>query len=167
MLEKNLNDLFLHTLKDVFYAEKQLLRALPKMAKAAQSQDLKAAFETHLEETQVQVERLEKIFKLLGKRAQGVPCEAIQGLIEEGKEIMEDFEETEALDAGILASAQAVEHYEIARYGALRTWAEELGLKDASRLLGETLEEEKRTDLLLTDLAESKINRKAQVKAAA
>lgn len=166
MAEKNLNDLFLHTLKDVYYAEKQIIQTLPKMAKAADSEELKAAFETHREETLGQVERLEQIFKLLGKRAQGVPCEAIQGLIEEGKEVMDDFDDTEALDAGILATAQAVEHYEIARYGALKTWANQLGMKEAAGLLDQTLQEEKRTDQLLTQLAESKINRKAQAKAA-
>ncbi len=159
--EKTLNDLFLHTLKDVFYAEKQILKALPKMAKAAESEELKQAFETHREETQGQIERLEQIFEMLGKPARGVLCEAINGIIEEGKEVMEDFAESEALDAGILAAAQAVEHYEITRYGSLKTWAEELGMKDAAKLLDQNLQEEKKTDQLLTKLAEARVNVKA------
>lgn len=159
--EKNLSDLFLHTLKDVLYAEKQILKALPKMAKAAESEELKEAFETHREETQGQIERLEKVFEILGKPARGVQCEAINGIIEEGKEVMEDFAESAALDAGILAAAQAVEHYEITRYGSLKTWAEELGLSDAAKLLDQTLQEEKKTDQLLTKLAEARVNIKA------
>ena len=159
--EKTLNDLFLHTLKDIFYAEKQILKALPKMAKNAESEELQQAFETHLEETRGQIERLEKVFEMLGKPARGVQCEAINGLIEEGKEVMEDFAESEALDAGILAAAQAVEHYEITRYGSLRTWAEQLGLRDAATLIEQNLEEEKKTDLLLTKLAEARVNTKA------
>jgi ferritin-like metal-binding protein YciE len=159
--EKTLNDLFLHTLKDVFYAEKQILKALPKMAKAAESEELKQAFETHREETQGQIERLEQVFEMIGKPARGVQCEAIMGIIEEGKEVMEDFAESEALDAGILAAAQAVEHYEITRYGSLKTWAEELGLRDAAKLLDQNLQEEKKTDQLLTQLAEARVNTKA------
>lgn len=159
--EKTLNDLFLHTLKDVLYAEKQILKALPKMAKAAESQELKQAFETHREETEGQIERLEKVFAMLDKPARGVQCEAINGIIEEGKEVMEDFAESVALDAGILAAAQAVEHYEITRYGTLKTWAEELGMHDAAKLLDETLQEEKKTDQLLTKLAEARVNIKA------
>jgi ferritin-like metal-binding protein YciE len=156
-----LNDLFLHTLKDVFYAEKQILKALPRMAKAAESEELKQAFETHREETQGQIERLEQVFEMLGKPARGVQCEAIMGIIEEGKEVMEDFAESEALDAGILAAAQAVEHYEITRYGSLKTWAEELGMQDAAKLLDQNLQEEKKTDQLLTQLAEARVNTKA------
>lgn len=159
--EKTLNDLFLHTLKDVFYAEKQILKALPRMAKAAESEELKQAFETHREETQGQIERLEEVFKMLDKPARGVQCEAINGIIEEGKEVMEDFAESEALDAGILAAAQAVEHYEITRYGSLKTWAEELGMRDAAKLLDQNLQEEKKTDQLLTRLAEARVNTKA------
>src|SRR5215204_2868768 len=121
--EKGLEDLFLATLKDVYYAEKQILRALPKMAKAAESDELRQAFEKHRAETEGHVERLEEVFEAIGKKAQGKTCEAIQGIIEEGKEIMEDFAESEALDAGLIAAAQAVEHYEISRYGTLRTWA--------------------------------------------
>jgi len=159
--EKTLEDLFLHTLKDIYYAEKQILKALPKMAKAAESEELRQAFETHREETEGQIERLEEVFKMLGKAARGVQCEAINGIIEEGKEVMEDFAESSALDAGILAAAQAVEHYEITRYGSLKTWAEELGMTDAVRLLDQNLEEEKKTDKLLTQLAEARLNVKA------
>jgi ferritin-like metal-binding protein YciE len=159
--EKTLDDLFLHTLKDVFYAEKQILKSLPKMAKAAESEELRLAFEKHREETEGQIERLEQVFKLLGKPARGVQCEAINGIIEEGKEVMEDFAESVALDAGILAAAQAVEHYEITRYGSLKTWAEQLGLRDAAKLIEQNLEEEKKTDLLLTKLAEASVNTKA------
>jgi ferritin-like metal-binding protein YciE len=159
--EKTLNDLFLHTLKDIYYAEKQILKALPKMAKAAESEELRQAFETHREETEGQIERLEQVFKLLEKPARGVQCEAINGIIEEGKEVMEDFAESTALDAGILAAAQAVEHYEITRYGSLKTWAEELGLTEAARLIDQNLQEEKKTDQLLTQLAEARVNTKA------
>jgi ferritin-like metal-binding protein YciE len=159
--EKTLDDLFLHTLKDVYYAEKQILKALPKMAKAAGSEELKQAFETHREETEGQIERLEEVFKILGKAARGVQCEAINGIIEEGKEVMEDFAESEALDAGILAAAQAVEHYEITRYGSLKAWATELGMADAAQLIDQNLQEEKKTDKLLTELAEARVNIKA------
>jgi ferritin-like metal-binding protein YciE len=159
--EKTLEDLFLHTLKDVYYAEKQILKALPRMAKAAESEELKQAFETHRQETEGQIERLEEVFKVLGKAARGVQCEAINGIIEEGKEVMEDFADSAALDAGILAAAQAVEHYEITRYGSLKTWAQELGMTDAVGLLDQNLQEEKKTDMLLTELAEARLNTKA------
>jgi ferritin-like metal-binding protein YciE len=159
--EKTLEDLFLHTLKDVYYAEKQILKSLPKMAKAAESEELKQAFETHRQETEGQIERLEEVFKMLGKAARGVQCEAINGIIEEGKEVMEDFADSAALDAGILAAAQAVEHYEITRYGSLKTWAQELGLTDAVGLIDQNLQEEKKTDMLLTELAEARLNTKA------
>jgi ferritin-like metal-binding protein YciE len=159
--EKTLNDLFVEALKDVYHAEKQILRALPKMAKAAESEELRQAFQTHRAETEGQIERLEQVFEALGKRAQGKTCEAIQGIIEEGKEIMEDFAESDALDAGLIAAGQAVEHYEISRYGTLRAWAQELGLRDAVGLLEENLEEEKKTDKLLSELAEARVNRKA------
>ena len=159
--EKTLDDLFLTTLKDVYYAEKQILRALPKMAKAAESDELRQAFETHREETQEQVQRLEQVFEILGKRASGKTCEAIQGIIDEGKEIMDDFADSEALDAGLIAAGQAVEHYEISRYGTLRSSAQELGLQDAVPLREQTLQEEKKTDQLLTQLAEARVNQKA------
>ena len=159
--EKTLNDLFLEALKDVYHAEKQILRALPKMAKAAESDELREAFKTHREETQVQVERLEEVFEIIGKPARAKTCQAIQGIIEEGKEVMEDFADSEAIDAGLIAAAQAVEHYEISRYGTLKTWATQLGLRDAAKLLDQTLEEEKKTDKLLTGLAENALNQKA------
>jgi ferritin-like metal-binding protein YciE len=159
--EKTLNDLFLEALKDVYNAEKQILKALPKMAKTAQSQELRQAFQTHRDETERQVERLEKVFDIIGKPARGKPCKAMGGIIEEGKEVMDDFAKTEAIDAALIDAAQAVEHYEISRYGTLKSWAAELGLRDAARLLNETLEEEKKTDKLLTQLAENRVNRKA------
>ncbi|HEY8382855.1 MAG TPA: ferritin-like domain-containing protein [Microvirga sp.] len=158
---KKLEDLFFHLLKDVYHAEKQAVRAMPKMAKSVESEELRQAFETHREETMRQVERLEKVFELMGKKARGEPCEAIQGLIEEAKEVMDEAEDADVMDAGILAAAQAIEHYEIARYGTLRAWAEELGMKDAVKLLQETLDEEKKTDKLLTDIAVARINREA------
>jgi ferritin-like metal-binding protein YciE len=127
MTDKDLNDLFLDTLKDIYFAEKQIYKNLPKMAKAATSDQLRAAFEKHHGETEVQIERLEQIFELLGKPARGKTCDAIQGILEEGKEIMEEYEGTSALDAGLLAAAQAVEHYEISRYGTLKSWAGKLG----------------------------------------
>ena len=156
--DKNLNDLFLDTLKDIYYAEKQILRALPKMAKTAHSDQLRAAFEKHHGETEGQVERLEKIFELIDKPARAKTCDAIQGILDEGKEIMEEYKGSEALDAGMVAAAQAVEHYEISRYGTLKQWAQQLGMKDAVRLLDETLQEEKKTDETLTSLAEAAVN---------
>ncbi|HEY3032005.1 MAG TPA: ferritin-like domain-containing protein [Bradyrhizobium sp.] len=159
--DKNLNDLFFDTLKDIYYAEKQILKALPKMAKAAHSDQLRAAFEKHHSETEGQVERLERVFELIDKPARGKTCEAIQGLLDEGKEIMEEYKGTEALDAGMVAAAQAVEHYEISRYGTLKQWAQQLGIKDAVRLLDETLQEEKKTDEALTSLAEASVNLEA------
>src|SRR5215468_7427968 len=162
MTEKDLSALFLETLKDIYYAEKQIFRALPKMAKAAQSDDLRAAFEKHHTETEGQIERLEEVFELLGKPARGKKCDAIEGILDEGKEIMEEYKNAPALDAGLLAAAQAVEHYEIARYGTLKTWAAELGLNEAVKLLEATLSEEKKTDETLTQLAESEVNQHAQ-----
>jgi ferritin-like metal-binding protein YciE len=159
--EKTLDDLFLDTLKDIYYAERQIVKTLPKMAKAATSPDLKAGFEKHLQETEGHVERLQQIFELLDKPARGKTCEAILGIIEEGKSIMDEFKGTQALDAGLISAAQAVEHYEIARYGTLKTWANQLGLREATRLLEETLAEEEATDQKLTQLATSDINRKA------
>ncbi len=159
--EKTLDDLFLETLKDVYSAEKQMLRALARMAKAAKSEQVRRAFERHREETDGQIERLEQVFELLGKRASGKTCEAINGILEEGESVMEDFGESEAADAAILAAAQAVEHYEIVRYGTLKTWAQELGMQDAVRLIDQNLQEEKKTDQLLTQLAEARVNQKA------
>ncbi|CAN7580585.1 ferritin-like domain-containing protein [Devosia sp. LjRoot3] len=159
--EKTLDDLFLDTLKDIYYAEKQIVKALPKMAKAAQSAELKAGFEQHLVETEGHVERLEQVFELIGKPARGKTCDAILGIIEEGKSIMDDFKGTVALDAGLVAAAQAVEHYEIARYGTLKTWAEQLGLSEAVTLFDATLQEEVATDQKLSDVAETAVNAKA------
>ena len=137
--QKKLSDLFHETLKDIYFAENKIIKTLPKMAKAAQSRDLAAAFNKHLRETQGQVKRLEQIFRIIDKPVRGKPCEAINGITDEGAEIMKDFKGMPALDAGLLAAAQAVEHYEISRYGTLRTWAEELGMRDAAKLLQATL----------------------------
>jgi ferritin-like metal-binding protein YciE len=161
MAEKQLDDLFFDTLKDIYFAERHILKALPKMAKAAVSPDLKAGFEQHQAETEVHVERLEKVFELLGKNPRGKTCDAILGIIEEGKEIMDEFKGTQALDAGLVSAAQAVEHYEIARYGTLATWAKQLGHSEALALFLETLKEEEATDEKLTKLAKSSVNLKA------
>ena len=159
---KKLDDLFHDTLKDIYFAEKKILATLPKMAKAAQSDELKAAFEKHLTETEGQIERLEKVFAVIEKKPQGKTCAAIDGITEEGAEIMEEYKGSPALDAGLLAAAQAVEHYEISRYGTLIAWAEELGLEDAVSLLEETLEEEEATDEALTEIAKTAINQQAE-----
>ena len=159
--DKTLEDLFLETLKDIYWAEKKILTALPKMAKAAQSGELRKAFEKHQRETEGQVGRLEQVFKLIGQAPKGKKCEAIEGLIEEGKEVMKDFKGSPALDAGLLCAAQAVEHYEISRYGTLATWAAQLGMTEAKQLLGATLDEEEKTDAALSELAETSINLKA------
>lgn len=156
---KTLDDLFLDTLKDIYYAEKQILKALPKMAKAANAPELKQAFETHREQTEGHVERLTEIFEAIGKAPRGKTCDAILGIIEEGKGIIEEFEGSPALDAGLVAAAQAVEHYEIARYGTLKAWAQQLGLKDAVKLLDQTLTEEEKTDQLLTKLGMTSVNK--------
>ncbi|WP_214474956.1 DUF892 family protein [Mesorhizobium sp. dw_380] len=155
---KGLNDLFHDTLKDIYFAEKKILATLPKMAKAAQSPDLKAAFEKHREQTKEHVVRLEQVFEAIGKKPAGKTCAAIIGITEEGAEIMSEYKGAAALDAGLLAAAQAVEHYEISRYGTMRTWASELGLTDAVNLLDLTLGEEKETDASLTELAEAAVN---------
>ncbi|MET4636575.1 ferritin-like domain-containing protein [Kaistia defluvii] len=159
--EKTLNDLFLDTLKDIFYAEKQILKALPKMARGADSPELAAAFKKHRDETEVHVERLQQIFEILDKPARGKTCDAILGIIEEGKEILEEYDGTVALDAGLTAAAQAVEHYEIARYGTLKSWATTLGMTDVAELLDQTLQEEINTDKALTELGEGRVNTQA------
>jgi len=159
---KTLDDLFHDTLKDIYFAEKRILATLPKMAKAAQDQELKAAFEKHRDETEGQVERLNQVFAIIDKKPQGKTCAAIVGITEEGAEIMQEYKGSPALDAGLLAAAQAVEHYEISRYGTLRTWAEELGLDNAASLLQETLDEEKATDKILTQIAETAVNQEAE-----
>ena len=162
MPEKNLRELFRDTLKDIYFAEKKILTALPKMAKAAQSDELRAAFQKHERETEEHVARLEKVFSEMNEIPRGKTCDAILGIIEEGQEIMKEFKGKPALDAGLLAAAQAVEHYEIARYGTLKTWAAELGFNQAVKLLDATLAEEKKTDQTLTKLAESGVNQHAE-----
>ena len=161
MTEKTLDNLFYDTLKDIYYAERKIAKALPKMARGAQSPALKATFEKHIEETEGQIERLQQVFDIIGKRAMGKTCEAIEGLIAEGEEILEDYKDTPALDAGLISAAQAVEHYEIARYGTLKRWAELLELPDAVRLLDETLKEESKTDSDLSKLADESPNPQA------
>ena len=158
MAEKNLQALFLHQLKDIYFAETTIVKALPKLAQAAKSEELRGAFAVHLKETEGQVKRLEQVFKLLGEKAQGVECKAIQGIIAEGDELAEEFKGGEALDAGLIAAAQAVEHYEITRYGTLLAWAKQLGMDEAATLLEETLVEEENTDEILSELAEEAIN---------
>lgn len=158
---RSMEDLFLHTLKDIYYAERQILRALPRMMKKAGSPELKQALEKHRDETERQIERLQRVFESVDAAARGIKCEAIEGIISEAEHLAEEIEDKEVLDAGLIGSAQAVEHYEITRYGTLIAWAEQLGMKDAVKLLNETLEEEKRTDRLLSELAEQRINRQA------
>ena len=159
---KTLDELFHDTLKDIYYAEKKILSTLPKMAKAAHSGELTAAFEKHMAETEGQIERLEQVFELIDKKPQGKTCNAINGIIDEGKEIISEYKGSPALDAGLLAAAQAVEHYEISRYGTLKAWAEELGLSGAVKLLDVTLNEEKKTDAALSKIAETAINQQAE-----
>ena len=161
MAEKDLGELFLHTLKDVYFAEHEILKTLPKMAQAAKNGRLKQAFDQHRVQTEGQIQRLEQVFSLLDQKSEDAPCEAIKGILAEGSEVMEEFAGGPALDAGLIAAAQAVEHYEIARYGALCSWAELIDLEGVEALLEETLDEEKETDLLLTQLAEEAINIKS------
>ena len=160
--QKTLQDLFHDTLKDIYFAEKKILTALPKMAKAANSDELRAAFQKHEAETEKQVERLEQVFAELGETPRGKTCPAINGIVEEGQEIIKEYKGTPALDAGLLSAAQAVEHYEISRYGTLKTWAGELGLRKSVKLLDATLREEKATDASLTELAETAVNQQAE-----
>ena len=155
---KTLRNLFHDTLKDIYFAEKKILTTLPKMAKVARSEDLRAAFDKHHRETEGHVERLEEVFQLLEKKPQGKTCDAIVGITEEGAEIIKEYKGSPALDAGLVSAAQAVEHYEIARYGTLKQWAQQLGMQDAVRLLDQTLQEEKKTDVALTSLAEAAVN---------
>jgi ferritin-like metal-binding protein YciE len=158
---KKLSDLFYDTLRDVYFAENQIVKALPQMAEAAQAAELRSAFETHLQETKGQIKRLEQVFQIIGKSASGKTCEATLGILKEGKEVMEEYRGTAALDPGILSAAQAVEHYEISRYGTLKAWATQLGMRDAADLLAQTLAEEEKTDQLLSKLATSSVNIKA------
>ena len=158
MAEKDLKALFLHQLKDTYFAENAILKALPQMAEAAQAKELKGALAVHLKGTEGQVNRLEQVFQLLGEEPAGIECKAIQGIIEEGQEVLQEFSGGEALDAGLIAAAQAVEHYEITRYGTLLAWAKQLGLSEAEGLIQETLIEEENTDQILSELAEDAIN---------
>lgn len=161
MSEKNLEALFLHNLKDIYFAEQQIAKAMPAMIKAAEASELRSAFETHSRETQEQIKRLEQIFEMLGEKPQGVTCEGILGIIKEGQGMMQDFAEGEAFEAGLIAAAQAIEHYEIARYGTLRAWARQLGLTEAAELLELSLDEETDTDEILSEIAEDAINPEA------
>jgi ferritin-like metal-binding protein YciE len=159
--EKKLDELFHHTLQDIYYAEKQILKAIPKMMAGAKSPELKKAFEHHKGQTEVHVTRLEEVFKIIGEPAKGVKCDAIEGILKEGESVLEDFSKTISGDAAIIAAAQAVEHYEITRYGTLRRWAKVLGMKDAQAILEKTLAEESKTDEDLTTLADSYANKEA------
>lgn len=161
MADKTLENLFHDTLRDIYYAERKILKSLPKMKRAAQSEKLKAAFEKHEGQTEGQIERLEKVFEIIGKSPRGKTCDAINGILDEGDEIAEEYKDSPALDAGLLAAAQAVEHYEITRYGTLKRWANVLGLDEAVKLLDETLEEESQTDEDLTSIADASINEAA------
>jgi ferritin-like metal-binding protein YciE len=162
MSVKTMEDLFVATLKDIYYAEKQILKALPDMVRKADDPKLKQALDTHRGETEGQVERLEKVFKLVKVPARGKKCDAIEGIIDEAKEHMGEIENERVLDAGIISSAQAVEHYEICRYGTLVEWANDLGHKDAAKLLAQTLEEERHADTLLTEIARGSVNKNAE-----
>ena len=161
MPTKSLADLFLDHLKDIYYAERKILTALPKMARGAQSPELKAAFQAHRDQTEDHVARLQEVFNLIGKPARGKTCPAIDGILEEGEEVLDAYKGMAAIDAGLIAAAQAVEHYEIARYGTLCRWAEVLGYDEAVELLTLTLQEEEMTDKLLTDIADESVNQAA------
>jgi ferritin-like metal-binding protein YciE len=158
---KNMNDLFVHTLRDIYYAENQIVKALPEMVEKAKDPQLKQGFKTHLHETEGHVKRLEQVFNLIGQKAKGVDCPAIDGIIKEANEVAGEVEKQSVLDAALIAAAQAVEHYEMTRYGTLISWAKELGRTDCVSLLQQTLDEEKATDKKLTAMAESQVNRKA------
>ncbi|HTP91190.1 MAG TPA: ferritin-like domain-containing protein [Xanthobacteraceae bacterium] len=158
---KTMNDLFVHTLQDIYYAEKQIVKALPEMIEKAKDPQLKQGFQTHLHETENHVRRLEQVFQLTGQKATGVDCPAIDGIIEEANDVTGEVEQQSVLDAALIAAAQAVEHYEMTRYGTLIAWAKQLGRSDAASLLQQTLDEEKATDKKLTSMAEAHVNRKA------
>jgi ferritin-like metal-binding protein YciE len=158
---KTMDDLFVHTLRDIYYAEKQITKALPKMIGKATSPELKRAFQTHLSETEGQVRRLEEVFRMHGHEPKGVTCEAIDGIIAEAESVMGNVADKDVLDAAMIAAAQAVEHYEVSRYGTLAAWAKQLGRPDCANLLHQTLEEERRTDEKLSQIAEQRVNRKA------
>jgi ferritin-like metal-binding protein YciE len=161
MAIQSMQDLFEHTLRDIYYVEKKLVSELPRMAKKANDPDLRRAFEEHAAQTEEHLSRLEEVFEIADLQPRGEQCPALDGLLEETQELWNDVKDAEVLDAGLLAAAQAVEHYEIARYGTLIAWAQQLGLNDAEPILSETLEEEKEADKLLTEIAESDVNRKA------
>ena len=161
MPEKNLAALFLHNLKDIYFAEQQIAKAMPAMIRAAESDELRSAFETHSRETAEQIRRLEQIFEIMGEKPEGVPCEGILGIIKEGQAMLQDFAGGEAFEAGLIAAAQQIEHYEIARYGTLRAWAQQLGLSEASEILEDSLDEETDTDEILSEIAEEAVNREA------
>lgn len=158
---KTMDDLFVHTLRDIYYAEKQIEKALPKMIEKTADPTLRQAFETHLGETRGQVTRLERVFELQGVEAKGVTCEAIDGIIKEAESVMSETGDADVRDAAMLAAAQAVEHYEITRYGTLATWAKRLNEPEVARLLAETLAEEEATDKKLTTIAKDHVNRQA------
>jgi ferritin-like metal-binding protein YciE len=158
---KNMDDLFVHTLRDIYYAEKQIVKALLDMIEKASDQQLKQGFQIHLRETENHVKRLEQVFQLTGKKAQGVDCPAIDGIIKEANEVAGEVEKKSVLDAALIAAAQAVEHYEMTRYGTLISWAKQLGRNDCVALLQQTLDEERATDRKLTAMAEGQVNRKA------
>jgi ferritin-like metal-binding protein YciE len=158
---KNMNDLFVHMLRDIYYAEKQITKALPEMIEKASDPQLKQGFQTHLRETEGHVKRLDQVFQMLGLKAQGVDCPAIDGIIEEANEVAGEVEDESVLDAALIAAAQAVEHYEMTRYGTLIAWANQLGKRECVALFQQTLDEEKATDKKLTAMAESQVNRKA------
>src|SRR5262245_47574711 len=160
--DKKLDDLFYETLRDIYYAEKALVKSLPKMAKTAHAEELREAIERHHKETEGHVDRLEEVFGLIEKPARTKTCDAIRGLTDEAKDVMQEFKNSEALDAGLLSAAQAVEHYEISRYGTLKSWAEQLGLDQVAKILDATLEEEKNADKTLSRIAEANVNRRAQ-----
>jgi ferritin-like metal-binding protein YciE len=161
MAIKTMKDLFVHGLKDIYYTEKKLVSELPRMAKKTTDPQLKRAFEDHAAQTENHLSRLEEVFQQIELQPRGEKCEALEGILDEAKELLKDVKDPEVLDAGLLAEAQAVEHYEITRYGTLIAWARQIGLSDAEPLLSETLEEEKEADKLLTEIAEAEVNRKA------
>lgn len=166
MKTRTMEDLFYSLLQDVYHAEKQLVRVLPKLAKHSANGELKQAFTSHLEQTKGHVERLEQAFEMIGKKAKATKCDAILGIIAEGEEVMQECEEEHVCDAAILGAAQAAEHYEIARYGTLCAWAQQIGKPQVARLLHQTLDEEKKADALLTSIAERAVNKAAEEAAA-
>ena len=160
--DEDMTDLLHHTLKDVYFAENQILKTLPDLIKAAEGASLKEALSKHKTETEQQIKRLERVFAIMGQKPEGVPCEAIKGILKEGQEIIEKFGKTSASDAGLIAACQSVEHYEITRYGTMKRWASEMGMKEVAELLDATLEEEYNADDTMTRIAEASANPKAE-----